>query len=374
MGMSFESSIQYPMDILREKVDRIVLVLVGQPRATSLETWRRYVPEVLKETLYPTPENDYIYGDVEMNANNWEKGCLKEHRPIIDIVLVLSEYDAPDRYLTGEDPRLAGLDSTPYMTQGNKQGTEWLHETYNSLKFPVNKTKWETEQHEHWNWADSVNFVYFNEHSIMEECQERHGIRLDRTGWQNQYLHFNSAVEQLPEIFDNCTENSVVIRQRYDLLIPSDYTFWTYAREIFCTQWSGIHEQTHVKHHGGFPLTPLVALHDARIIKGHLNSSDESHIFDGTGAKLFGKPFREWLLSDSRRLMGGGSDIIANWSIPEMIIPKFCLDHGFTFNSSGKQAPGLFSLIPTPIADQWRYYWYDDWTPELVEELRKIAT
>ena len=72
--------------------------------------------------------------------------------------------------------------------------------------------------------------------------------------------------------------------------------------------------------------------------------------------------------------MGGGSDIIANWSIPEMIIPKFCLDHGFTFNSSGKQAPGLFSLIPTPIADQWRYYWYDDCTPELVEELRKIAT
>jgi len=64
MGMSFESSIQYPMDILREKVDRIVLVLVGQPRATSLETWRRYVPEVLKETLYPTPENDYIYGDI----------------------------------------------------------------------------------------------------------------------------------------------------------------------------------------------------------------------------------------------------------------------------------------------------------------------
>ena len=57
-----------------------------------------------------------------------------------------------------------------------------------------------------------------------------------------------------------------------------------------------------------------------------------------------------------------------------MIIPKFCQDTGFTFNGSSKQPPHLMSLLDPPIADQWRYYWYDDWTPELVEELRKIAT
>ena len=374
--MIYESALLYPINDLRKSVDRFVLVLVGQPRGTSLETWKSWVPNVFKETLYPSPENDTIYNGVEINGENWQKGCQEEHRPIIDVVLVLSEHDAPDRYMTGEDPRLAGLDATPYMTEQHPEGLAWIRETYDRLKFPVNKTKWETEQRENWDWADSINFVYFDDEPLMAECEKIHGYRHWHTSWQNQFLHFNEAVEQLPELFNKCTENSVVIRQRYDASIPIDYSLWTYAAELFSLQWSGVdNKPNHITHHGGFNLSPLVSCHDLRIINGHINASDESHSFDGPGARLFGKTFREWLFVDSKRLLGGSAiPDVRNWAIPEMVIPKFCQDNGFTFNASSKEPPKLMSLLDPPIADQWRYYWYDDWTPELVEELRKIAT
>ena len=190
--MIYESALHYPINDLREIVDRFVIVLVGQPRATSLETWKRWVPDVFKETIYPTPKNDTIYNGVEINGENWQKGCTKEQRPIIDVVLVLSEYDAPDRYMTGEDPRLAGLDAAPYMSQRHPEGNEWIRETYERLKFPVNKTKWETEQREKWDWADSINFVYFDDEPLMAECEKIHGYRHWHTSWQNQFLHFKT--------------------------------------------------------------------------------------------------------------------------------------------------------------------------------------
>jgi len=53
-----------------------------------------------------------------------------------------------------------------------------------------------------------------------------------------------------------------------------------------------------------------------------------------------------------------------------MVIPKFCLEKNYTFLSATKQPPRLMSLIDPPLSDQWRYHWYDDWTPELVQEMR----
>ena len=42
--MIYESALLYPINDLRKIVDRFVLVLVGQPRGTSLETWKSWVP------------------------------------------------------------------------------------------------------------------------------------------------------------------------------------------------------------------------------------------------------------------------------------------------------------------------------------------
>ena len=374
--LDFESELEYSIDRVREVTDRIVVVLVGQPRGTTLKTWKRYLSDVMKSTIYPYPEDDHCNDpNAKLTGENWAKGCPVKHKPIIDIVCVVSEYDTPDRYMQGEDPRLAGLDVDPYYDPlaiiNKHSANDYVMDLYNSKKFPINKNKWEKHQREVWDWADSVNFVYWTDDKILNRMEEKFHYRPWHTRWVNQFLHFSSAVQELPEIFDNLTKNSVVIRQRYDTALASDYSLWHYAKELFSVWWTP-HGDTdqHYTHHAGFDLSPIVSLHDMHILRGHLNAGDVLNTFDGPGAQIFGAGLEDWLLEHDNRVYGGTIDPIDRWSIPEMIVPKFCVDNGYTFNMGSKLPPMLLSLNEPPIADQWRYHWYDGWTPELVEEMR----
>ena len=370
--LPYEAATEYPIDTLRKVTDRIVLVLVGQPRGTTLKTWKRYCSDPLRESVYPKWWNDTNRDDVDLEGWNWAKGCPPEHRPIIDIVLVVSEYDTPDRYMNGEDPRLAGLDPHPYYDRYSSVGVnDWLVDLYNERKFPINKNKWEAYQKEIWSWADSLNFIYWDDTEIVQQFNNNYNKNMWHTTWANQFLHFSHAVKQLPEIFKKCTNNSVVIRQRYDISIPDGYSFWHYAKELFYTHWSPAGEEQHHTHHAGFDISPKVVLHDIRICNGHINACDESTTFDGEGAQVFGEHLDQWLLSKSYGLSGADpKEKAEGWFIPEMVIPKFCLEKNYTFLSATKQPPRLMSLIDPPLSDQWRYHWYDDWTPELVQEMR----
>lgn len=354
------SFFHYTMAELYEKVDRVVLVLVGAPRGISQFSWKRHFVDFYKNVKYTHKTRE-----------------LLDNPPKFDIIVVQNEYDTPDRYQEGEDPKLAGLDARPYALSEHREiNHAVISDIYENNKFPLNKTKWEQFHKDAWHWADSVNFVYCNTDVYRDEAIEKFKRSYTYTQWQNQFIHFCEAYKQCPDIFDKCTENTMVFRKRMDMAADDRASFWVIAQQFFSLLWSDkTAERQHTVHHQGFELSPIVGAPNINIIRGHVNCGDYMHIFDGPGARLFAKEYWDWSTSSMRRIFCRGhlypGEDASEWSIPEMRIPEFCLEKGYTFRNINLVGWMLFSFSNPPLMDQWRYYWYDDWTPEIVEEIRR---
>ena len=133
----------------------------------------------------------------------------------------------------------------------------------------------------------------------------------------------------------------------------------------------------------GFDVTPLALCQGLSFIRGFLTATDYWHAFDGTGAQKFGKYFKQWMLDDpDRRALHAN---ITDWQkpitkhnpfkIPESTVMMFLQEQNYTiYDFKGKTTEeNLLQSFKTLLTDQWRYEWYE-WTPEMVERLRKYAT
>ena len=89
------------------RVDKFALILTGAPRGVSTYTWRKGTPMAYANTtssneLWSTSPHSY-----------WWQSDKKP--PEVHVFVCANNYDTIDRYLRGEDPRLAGLDLDPYV-------------------------------------------------------------------------------------------------------------------------------------------------------------------------------------------------------------------------------------------------------------------
>jgi len=375
------------IEILKQTVDNIVIVLTGQPRATSLPQWKSIVSDYYRSAVE-------TYNEV---TREWTRNT--GHTPNVDVILVLNEKDTPDKYFLGEDPQLAGFNSDyslskiSHFTKENYK-CRLFQERFN---FKIKKDKWEKYQSECWSWADSINFVYWDPSEAIRRVEDvmRAGNGYIPT-YETQYWHYSIAYRQHTDIFNKLTKNSVSVRQRYDLAPAEELPIWDKIARMFNHFWSEPNENnptgSYHLHNSGVLKSPLVLLSGQfRVLRGKLFSSDYANMFDGPGAVLFGKHFMDWCIdpvtgmfadkhgvpfkncSNGLKLGENKSDPkcdVSDWFLPETLIPKFCQEYQYSIMEiKNIKLDDLFRQ--QGIVDQWRYCWYEDWTPELVEEIQQ---
>lgn len=375
------------IEILKQTVDNIVIVLTGQPRATSLPQWKSIV-------------SDYYRSAVETyNEDTGEWTRNTGHTPNVDVILVLNEKDTPDKYFLGEDPQLAGFDSD-YSLSKISHFTELNYKSrlfQERFNFKIKKDKWEKYQSECWSWADSINFVYWDPSEAIHRYEDVMGASYGYSPtYETQYWHYNIAYRQHTDIFNKLTKNSVSVRQRYDVAPAEELPIWDKIARMFNHFWSEPNENnptgSYHLHNSGVVKSPLVLLSgQLHILRGKLFSSDYANMFDGPGAVLFGKHFMDWcidpvtgIFADKHGVpfkncsnglkLGENKSVpeydVSDWFLPETLIPKFCQEYEYSIMEiKNIMLDDLFRR--QGMVDQWRYYWYEDWTPELVEEMRQ---
>ncbi len=359
----------------KEFNNKIALVLTGAPRAVSHEEWQKRVPECHSST----------------DASE------------VHIFVCAMEYDSTDRYLLGEDPTLAGLDTEPYIdytssdkrTRASKIIDRILykrneHGHIAEAKMPLNKSKWEEYHRKHWAWADSITFVYWSMEEVNKfvlEMTEHHRARGNPNcpyrlpQWHNQYLLYVKAYHQNKEFFDSLTPEDLIVRKRYDIGMINNHNLNAFSRVMrIDPRGFGTGE--------GIQLSPRVLVNSFKCIRGKLIADDAWNAWDGPGAQIFGQDYINYLKQNWRHWLAGhvvqkidlGRDGI-DWDKPETSLPQFSFQHNYTINHvPGRQSLGteLFSIQsnhnqipgPAPVTDQWRYAWYD-WTEEMVQEIRE---
>ena len=405
----------YDSELIKTKVDKFVVVLVGAPRGTDTLTWIRSVPEQLKRTLYDDSKDDlFLTHKHRQSVSKW--GANPDHMPEFHVCCVTNEYDSIDRYLQGEDHTLAGLshnklfhfkgspfeawnensEDAPIFYKVSKLLEKLRHQykdengyTISDGLRPLNKERWEEYHRKHWDWCTSIRFSYFNHYNVMNEWTERlkaHNEYYNHewgTTWANQYLHMVQAYNDHRDLFDSLTKDSVVLRIRWDCIFHNN-TMWDFARALLKTQYSNRVKGiiAHYEHHGGFTLSPLALVQGVNVLRGHLAANDYWHGFDGPGARLLCERFVEWMFENYRERMPGfhtmdwskDPDRKTNyWKYPEGVFLNFLYDNGYTIYDN----LNLSSHVPihveiqsfgTLLTDQYRYTWYD-WTDEEVEEI-----
>lgn len=375
------------IEILKQTVDNIVIVLTGQPRATSLPQWKSIVSDYYRSAV---ETYDEVTGEWTRNTG---------HTPNVDVILVLNEKDTPDKYFLGEEPQLAGfncdysLAKISHFTKANYK-YRLFQERFN---FKIKKDKWEKYQSECWSWADSINFVYWDPSEAIRRVEDVIGAGHGYIPtYETQYWHYNIAYRQHTDIFNKLTKNSVSVRQRYDLAPAKELPIWGKIARMFNHFWSEPNENnptgSYHLHNSGVLKSPLVLLSgQLHVLRGKLFSSDFANMFDGPGAVLFGKHFMDWCIdpvtgifadkhgvpfknsSNGLKLGEKKSDPkcdVSDWFLPETLIPKFCQEYQYSIMEIDNiKSDDLFRR--QGIVDQWRYHWYEDWTPELVEEIQQ---
>ena len=369
---------------IKERVDKFAIVLTGIPRGVSLYAWRKGIPKTYEKTVIESEHGAHL--------SHWlQQG---EKRKEVHIFVCSATHDTLDRYLEGEDPRLAGLDMEPYIDSNDpekiKLGRQLLREHCYELdindkpvggKILLNKEKWEAYHRDCWNWADSVNFVYWDSFVLCKEMAEHFStnpLARDRgknfTSWENQYLHFVAAFHQNQEFFESLTESSVVIRHRYDLILKPKYSAWRFAELLHSNYYSNPHDpESWNKHHMGFSKSPKVLVPQTSIFRGQVGAPDYWSAFDGPGACLFGHEYVNYLKNDINRWylpLKITDDENIYFHMPEHSLPQFCLEHNYTIIQTIDRILQMMSLKDPPILDQYRYHWYN-WTKEMVKEVRE---
>jgi hypothetical protein len=407
----------YSVEQLKRTVDKFVVVLVGAPRGTDTLTWIRTTPEQLRRTVINDSDQNLEYQSLYKHSFlPW--GADPNHVPEFHVCCVTNEYDSVDRYVSGEDHTLGGLTEYP-LFQFERDKITGEHNMSDAVKNyrvscmtdimrrheidsqgvhyskglkPINKDRWEKYHREHFSWCDSVNFSYFDHYETMNNWSKRlkqeHDFIYDHiwgTQWSNQYLHFEKAYQDNQALFDSLTENSVVLRMRWDSMIDTRQTMWDLAIAMFQTHLSNHYNgtSTHKTHHAGFDLSPLALVQGLNIIRGHMATCDYWHCFDGPGAQILGRNYTNWVFENYRERLPGihtmdwsrDPDRKNNyWKYPESVIMEFLYDNGYTVIDclTKIHVPIDLMSFATLITDQYRYTWYD-WTDEEVERIKNAV-
>lgn len=340
----------FKMDRL-ENIDKIVIILTGQPRGVSLYTWKSNFVDVIRN-------------------------FAREHNKELYIFCATWEYDCLDRYLL-EDPSKAGLDIEPLNIDFAKHMFSFDHNTETNKKvykglIPLKKHKWESFQYGIWGTESKLYFSYIDPYEKLNEINNllNNKVQHNSPGWLGQFIMIGDVYHDHKEIFNTFTKKTFVLRTRWDVAV--DYSIDDNIQSLIRATMGNYNYNNFNISPTGMDLSPVMTAQRIWFTKGFPVINDYWQAYDGPGIQLLGQKIMDYLKQDpDRRLPGVNNNILDTKSttpqipdrknrylkMPENIIAEFHYDNFYTIYSEPSSLR-LQSFV-TWVTDQWRYEWYD---------------
>lgn len=334
---------------LYKEIDRIAVVITGQPRYVGTSVWEQCFVDVIKKTK-------------------------EQHNVPIDIFVGTNYYDVVDKRT---------VDSSEIIKENSDN-------TLTPLRV-LQKEKFENYMATVFDFANSVNFAYtdpYNDLKNHEKYLKQNKINHYTAGnlkWMNPFYHTNKIYYSFKDYFDNLNEKSFIFRTRPDVIISTngsldgvqDASIWNLLGPINTSFVLGIDDSLIGKKYQvmkfedyELELTPTVLMFaniKRSIVKGKILSPDYSHFFDKEGFILFAKEIVNYHLARGMSPIAKlvTTDIERFYSKPEISVSDFFLDNKYSikFASESENIWGhvLTELLQqrTDIDDDHRTRWYD---------------
>ena len=358
--------------------DKVVVILAGQPKHVSSATWRRL----------------FVKNFIELSKKQMD---LHEDSSL-HIICSTWSYDSTDRYLnsdwssSGMKIKQNVLDNLwteigPRDETGHYVFVEDGNIDKNKGKIKLKEDKFKKYMLDCFDFADSCNFLFMDPYELKKNAKGRYVPPM----WRGQYILFSEAIKKYYKELE-LTDNSVIIRLRYDVIIANKIEnekvsliewkppecnlsmdlckflqpWWhnNSTERVYYTSETDGHTNS-----GGITTQPTVMFNDIRISYGRFVGVDYFHIFNLAGALKFSEEWFDWYLNLE-------SDLDRNMVTPEAIIWKYFYDHNFSittqYNTIGYQA--LYVKVinwTTHFTDEWRLEWYD-WPEKFIDKHNEI--
>ena len=331
---------------LYKEVDRLAVVITGQPRYVGTTEWEKGFVDVIKNTK-------------------------KQHDLPIDIFIGTNHYDVTDKTTIQNDIVKQNKDNT--LTPLRVLQTEKFEKYINTV----------------FDFADSVNFSYIDPYYELENQKKyfkqnniEYYSKSTSLQYFNPFFHVNQVYHSFKDYFDNLNEKSYVFRTRPDVIISdsnglvSNESIWNLLGPL-TTNFVGIDEtvigkqyQTFKFQNSELELSPLVLMFSnikRSVLKGKIFSPDYSHLFDKDGFILFAKEISNYHINRNISPIVGIEQTPINLfnNKPEVTVSDFFIDNSYSMKFSEESSEiwgNLATLLLrncTNIVDDHHTRWYD---------------
>ena len=401
-----------------KNVDRICLIIVGQPRYMGTEEWEQHFVQRMRDTVV-------------------------EHNVPIDLIVAAWEYDTISQdlfqhYKRKEDCTTVGLPVklTEEHTESNDEYLKRLKNLYYDVSNDINikhkgkirarKKEFEDYISRTFEFVDTIKvmwedpFEFSQEYAIeIKKYVEAHPEEFPyyennwdfhfflTMGLYNQHIVCANVYKKNKSYFDKLTRNSVIVKTRTDIAfnksnLDQNVNLWNFAGLLFSgfSPSLGLHleniadgKHNHYTTATGeiIDLHPVVLLNvpsnDSNILKGSILASDYTHCFDIEGFKIYATEFKDWVfenpwirfyyypkpISIHRDVDWSGVEKL--YAKAEVQIHDFFIDKNFSVKYSS-HAPSFYKHPVTSLyRDQYpevidlsRWLWYE-WDSTMLDYL-----
>lgn len=332
---------------LYNTVDKISVVIIGQPRYVGTSEWENYFVKPFRNTIEESP--------VPM-----------------DIFVATNHYDVHDKTTELSDILIPNIDKP-----------------HQPLRV-IQTEKFENYIREQFNFANDIKFAYTDpyldlwNHSVdMAENSNRTNENCFSLRYFNPYFHQQAIYYQNKNYFDNLSENSVVVKTRFDVgflaagrsnistlwnIVGPLLTKFTGTDELTIGAESQIYKFENVK----LNLSPKVLTFadiTRSIINGKIFAPDYTHIFDRDGFILFAKEIINYHIDELNTplfSLDNASDNKRFTAKPEVFLNDFFLKNNYSFKFSS-ESPNIWGNPLTLLirdflkfaVDDHHIRWYD---------------
>lgn len=318
-----------------EKVDRYCIILVGRPSFVGTTLWEEKFVKQL-QTLDAPIDVIALAWDYDVHGTgNIKTSCSG----FFDID-------------THDDDEDALREFKEYITQQ-------VVDENNNGKVPL-KAEFTNYIKSQFDFASTVTVCTVSYYDLLKRIKRRHPYNnINELSWQAQHYQLSQAYHAHPELFDQYTSQSVILRTRYDLNL-SAFKLSAVARDIKIFQ-----DKYDKERLDPYRDRPNVLLQDgicrpnSNIMGNQFWAYDTMYALDGPGLKRLCTGYEDWVASDlDKRFVA-----VSTRTIAEMHLSEFFLNQNYNIHFSDQLGNITLRMWKeyndTHCVDDHRIRWYN---------------
>lgn len=318
-----------------EKVDRYCIILVGRPSFVGTTLWEEKFVSQLQTLDAPVDVIALAWDHDVYGTGNSKTACSG----FFDID-------------THDDNDLALWDLKKYITR------QVVDENGNG-KVPL-KTEFTDYIKSQFSFASTVTVCTVSFYDLLKRIKKRHPYNnMDELGWQAQHYQLSQAYQTYPDLFNQYTSQSVILRTRYDLDL-SKFQLCDIAHDIKIFQ-----DKYDKERLDPYRDRPNVLLQDgirrpnANIMGNQFWAYDTMYALDGPGLKRLCTMYEDWVASDlDKRFVA-----VSTRPIAEMHLSEFFLNQNYNIHFSNHLGSITLRMWKeyhsSDVVDDHRLRWYN---------------